>query len=149
MDPACSKKKKFTWATPKMKKIYIQKYIYQFKSFQKHFILSKYQMFWLSCDFFFFHSVWRFLLKKGSLSANAAVKSKLYKACLCNVVRKTPDNIAQEKLYAMLSRRLQTTWHTKKSRQCCLNNIWYFRLNILYIRSFTSKKLPLSYWLTC
>lgn len=61
----------------------------------------------------FFHSVWCFLPKKESLPANAAVKSKLYKACQCNVVQKTPDNIAHDKLYAMLSQRLQTTWHTK------------------------------------
>ena len=101
MDPACSKKKKFTWATPKMKKIYIQKYIYQFKSFQKHFILSKYQMFWLSCDFF---------------------------SILCDVSCQKRGHFQQMQLSsqnsirpvnAMLFKRLQTTLHMINSMQCC------------------------------
>ena len=68
-------------------------------------------MFWLSCDFF--SILCDVSCQKGSLPANAAVKSKLYKACQCNAAQKTPDNIAHEKLYAMLSQRLQTTRHTK------------------------------------
>ena len=110
MDQLAQKRRSLYRPHPKWKKI--QKYIYQIISFQKHFILSKHQMFWLSCDFFPF-CVMFLAKKKRSLPANAAVQSKLYKACQCNVVQKTPDKIAHEKLYAMLSQRLQTTWHTK------------------------------------
>ena len=49
------------------------------------------------------------------------------------------DNISQEIPYAMLHRGLETTFHRKKSRQCCSNNIWSLLLH-KYIGSFTSKK---------
>ena len=117
MDPACSKKKKFTWATPKMKKIYIQKYIYQFKSFQKHFILSKYQMFWLSCDFFSIlcdvscqkrgHFQQMQLSSQNSVRPMQCCSKDSRQYCmgktLCNVIPKAPDNMAHKKIQAMLS----------------------------------------------
>ena len=53
------------------------------------------------------------------------------------------DNIAQEKLYAMLSQRLQTTLHRKKSRQCCLKNIWSFimKISFLYYGNHSTNQL--------
>ena len=63
----------------------------------------------------------------------------------CNIVRKAPDNIAQEKSYAMLSQMLPDNNSTGKNPRAMLpeqHMVALFHLNIYYdTMSITSKEI--------